>query len=120
MPGKKLPAKDLAHFENQLRMMLGVLNGDIDGLQASTLWDENRPEMQGDEGKNYSIELSLELLQHDAKTMKEVLDALQRLEQGTYGRCQTCGQWLLKDRLRAMPHARNCIGCQRAVEAEQL
>lgn len=116
MPGKKLTPKDLEHFESQLRIMLGVLNGDIDRLEASTLGGEDKPTVKGEEGEGYSIEFSLELLQQDSKTMKEVVDALGRIQDGSFGECEGCGCWILKERLRAMPHARYCIACQREAE----
>ena len=119
MPGKKLSDSDLKHFEAQLRMMLSVLQGDIDHLQADALGDGERPEQQGDEGDGYNAEFSLELLQHDEQTASHVLEALARVEDGTYGRCEDCDHWLKKDRLRAMPHAKRCIDCQRKIEAER-
>lgn len=118
MPGKKLSSQDLTHFEMQLRMMLNALQGDIDHLQTDALGDGTRVELQGDDGEGYAAEFSLELLQHDEETAKDVREALDRVKNGAYGRCEDCEQWLLKDRLRAMPHARRCIACQRVVEAE--
>jgi hypothetical protein len=38
----------------------------------------------------------------------EVEDALRRLEEGTYGRCDVCGRPLDDDQLEAMPTARLC------------
>ncbi len=120
MPGKKLSAKDLEYFAAQLRLMIAALTGDIDHLQAEALGDGQRPEQQGDEGEGYAAEFSLELLQRDEATLGDANDALGRISAGTYGRCQDCDQWLMKDRLRAMPHARRCIECQRSAESEAI
>ena len=38
--------------------------------------------------------------------------ALERIENGTYGACQECGNPIGKERLRAVPHARLCITCK--------
>jgi DnaK suppressor protein len=46
---------------------------------------------------------------------REVLAALQRLEQGTYGKCERCGQDIVFERLEARPMARLCVSCQQAV-----
>lgn len=118
MPGKKLSEKDLAAFRAQLELMLGVLNGDIDRLETEALGDGERPELQGDEGGVYAIEFNLDLLERDETTKSEVRDAISRVDEGTFGRCERCRVWIKKDRLRAVPHARNCIECQRALEAE--
>lgn len=48
-----------------------------------------------------------------AATLREQLDdvdrALAKLEDGTYGRCEVCGEEISADRLEAMPAARYCI-----------
>lgn len=111
MPGKKPSPKDLSLFDAQLRMMLGVLTGDIDSLQ-----DEALTPGDSDEGEGYFQEFSLELLQRDESTVQEVLDALDRLRAGEFGKCEMCDGWILKERLKAMPHARHCIECQREFE----
>ena len=41
----------------------------------------------------------------------EISAALARLDDGTYGVCETCGQPIPLDRLRARPTARRCIAC---------
>ena len=118
MPGRKPTSKDLKFFEAQLRVMLQVLSGDIDRLQKDALGGESPSEMQGDEGKGYAVEFSLELLQRDEGAVQEVIEALDRIATGAFGSCEMCEAWLLKDRLRAMPHARHCIDCQRRLEAD--
>lgn len=41
----------------------------------------------------------------------EVEAAISRLAEGTYGRCERCGQPIAPARLEAMPAARRCIAC---------
>ena len=43
----------------------------------------------------------------------EILDALRRVEEGTYGRCASCGNAIPYGRLLVMPEARTCAGCGR-------
>lgn len=43
-------------------------------------------------------------------------DALQRLEDGSYGVCEHCGKPIDRKRLRAVPEATSCVGCQEALE----
>lgn len=43
---------------------------------------------------------------------EEIDDALRKLERGTYGACESCGQNILKARLEALPYARQCIACK--------
>jgi DnaK suppressor protein len=44
-------------------------------------------------------------------TLQEIDDALQKLNDGTYGRCESCGNAITEARLEAMPAARLCITC---------
>jgi RNA polymerase-binding protein DksA len=41
----------------------------------------------------------------------EIDDALAKLDEGTYGRCESCGGEIGEARLEAMPAARLCITC---------
>ena len=39
-------------------------------------------------------------------------DALQRIDKGEYGKCSECGKVIEKERLEAVPHARQCLQCK--------
>lgn len=53
-----------------------------------------------------------ELLVNDLRgLLDEVEAALGRLEQGRYGRCETCGGPVGEERLEALPTTRYCRGC---------
>lgn len=43
----------------------------------------------------------------------QLLDALARIDAGTYGRCLTCGRPIAYGRLLVFPEARTCPGCER-------
>lgn len=45
------------------------------------------------------------------ENLREIDDALAKLEAGTYGLCEACGQPIAEARLDAMPSARLCITC---------
>jgi DnaK suppressor protein len=42
----------------------------------------------------------------------EIVAALERLEDGTYGKCENCGQEIPIERLEALPTARLCVTCK--------
>ena len=48
----------------------------------------------------------------EGKFLNYLEDALQRIEKGEYGRCETCGKLIEKERLEAVPHARQCLDCK--------
>lgn len=43
--------------------------------------------------------------------------AAEKRDEGTYGRCESCGGPIGKDRLAAVPEATRCISCQKGFEA---
>lgn len=45
-------------------------------------------------------------------TLDEVTQALAKLDDGTYGLCETCGARIDRARLEALPYARHCMDCQ--------
>lgn len=52
----------------------------------------------------------------DGKFLAYLDRAMERIENGTYGYCEECGQPLLKKRLEAVPHARMCVDCKTKLE----
>ena len=46
-----------------------------------------------------------------SETLVDIDAALGKLEAGTYGRCESCGQDIAEARLEAMPAARLCMSC---------
>lgn len=67
--------------------------------------DENASEVE-EYTDNLAIENTLE------KQLKEIDDALESLENGTYGKCQNCGSEIPTERLLAYPSAKTCLNCQ--------
>jgi DnaK suppressor protein len=53
----------------------------------------------------------------DMKLLREISDALQRIEQGTYGVCLECEEPISVKRLDAVPWARYCVTCQEQIAA---
>lgn len=45
------------------------------------------------------------------ETLQEINEALEKLEAGTYGLCESCGGQIPEARLEAMPAAKFCIDC---------
>ena len=119
---RKLSTRDLESYASLLRRMLASVRGDIDSLEQEALGDgaaDAGATNQGDEGAGYSLDTSLELLERDEATEREIEDALARIGAGDYGRCEGCESWIPRQRLRTVPHARNCIDCQRKEEGNR-
>jgi len=59
----------------------------------------------------FEEEKALALEAHLVGLLGKVEDALNRFENGTYGRCTECGQAIDPDRLEALPYATTCLTC---------
>ena len=118
--GRKLNAQDLENYRTILERARREIAGDIDDLAADAFSGESGRlsiDNPADVGSDsFNQEFSLELLQRDEVTLGQITDALERIDQGSFGRCQGCESWIPKTRLNAMPYARNCVDCQRKAE----
>jgi RNA polymerase-binding protein DksA len=116
----KLSSKDLEEFKVSLLKARAVLSGDLSQLHEEAFGQNGNVDASeskaGDTSDGYYQEFNLQLLERDEETLQQVLDALDRVENGTYGQCEGCENGIAKERLRAVPHARFCIDCQRQAE----
>jgi DnaK suppressor protein len=60
----------------------------------------------------YERELAWGLSETERMRLQEVEDALERIENGTYGKCDRCGNQIASPRLEALPFAKLCVECQ--------
>jgi RNA polymerase-binding protein DksA len=65
---------------------------------------------------NYEQEFALGLMDSERKLLREIDDALERIEQGIYGICEGTGKPIPKARLEAQPWARYCVEYTRLLE----
>ncbi len=73
-------------------------------------FDPNHP---GDVGTEmYEREKDLALHENLDGLLTQINEALVKLENGTYGRCERCGGSISAARLEALPYATLCIECQ--------
>jgi DnaK suppressor protein len=61
-------------------------------------------------------ELDYSLEENSTRVLDEIDSALRRIEDGTFGTCQRCGNAIALERLEAMPYATKCIDCKRLEE----
>jgi DnaK suppressor protein len=87
--------------------------------QADSLALEHEPgdvqfDEEGGEGgtSNVDRELDLILSGQALAAVEEIDRALAKIDAGTYGRCEHCGQPIPEARLEALPHAALCVVCK--------
>ena len=93
----------LVEEQEELRGRLSEIEG---AKQTSPSYDEgfaDSAQVSAEQGENRALSASL------AEQLSEVNEALQRIEEGTYGNCVTCGEEIGEARLEAMPATPYCI-----------
>jgi len=56
----------------------------------------------------------------DGRLLYHIDEALRRIRDKTYGKCQECGKPISMARLEAVPHARLCIECKEEEEQKKI
>jgi len=65
---------------------------------------------------NYEVENTACLLETEGQMLADIDHALELIEKGAYGRCESCGKRIPLKRLKAIPWARLCVACANASE----
>jgi DnaK suppressor protein len=121
---KKAAATGRKRFLTKMREQLSEMKTKLLGELDSDL----RAEREGnkDEGMDtYDLaseerdrEINFILSDRERVKIKQIDDALGRLDDGTYGVCESCGLEIAEERLQALPFTRLCRDCQQEQEKE--
>ncbi|MBN1675973.1 MAG: TraR/DksA C4-type zinc finger protein [Kiritimatiellae bacterium] len=123
---KGLSVKDLRKYRGVLLALHDQISGRISFLARDNLNQSGRDSSgdlsrysthMADQGTdNFDRELALSLVSTEQDALFEIDDAIQRIDAGEYGICESCGEEIEPGRLQAIPFARNCVACQSANE----
>ncbi|KRT74374.1 MAG: TraR/DksA family transcriptional regulator, DnaK suppressor protein [Deltaproteobacteria bacterium CSP1-8] len=64
-------------------------------------------------------ELDMILTDREKQKLKQIDDALERIEENTYGFCEECGVKIPRARLKVVPFAKYCVECKEVIEREE-
>jgi len=121
-----LTAEEIKHFRELLAEKRQEIIGDVNHIEDEAL-KKSRLDASGDLSSmpihmadigtdNYEQEFSLNLLDSERKILQEINQALNRMEDETYGICEATGRGISKARLEARPWARYCMAYAKIVE----
>ncbi len=65
---------------------------------------------------SFERETAQSLSNHARGLLTQIDDALRRMDAGTYGLCERCGEAIEPERLEAIPYATLCMDCKRREE----
>jgi DnaK suppressor protein len=107
---------DTAIARKRLEEIRGELDKSIMVLQEEQPTERSgtdSPQDPADAGTNLSENDRTQAVLSAAKVQRRaILDALDRIEHGTYGTCADCGSPIPEGRLDARPEASRCVKCQ--------
>jgi len=113
--------------KNQLEEFKNLLNEKLDDLldEASKTvsgmsnLNENLPDPADRASLESDRNFTLRIRDRERKLIGKIKDALERIENGTYGICESCQEEISQDRLRARPVTTLCIDCKKRQEDEE-
>ena len=118
---------DLHQMKNRLETKRDELRTNISGLTEAhpvptdSIEASDGPNDFEDKAVDF-LELQQEqsLLVNEQALLTEVLRALKRIDEGSYGLCVTCGNPIPEKRLEAIPWAARDVKCEQALEQRNL
>ncbi len=96
------------------QMRRDVLSGS--GKEARGDLSSTPTHMADSASDSYDQDFTLERLSSSSETLQQIDEALERIEDGTYGCCEECQASIGPRRLRIKPYASLCIDCKRQEE----
>ncbi|MCT4606417.1 MAG: TraR/DksA C4-type zinc finger protein [Marinisporobacter sp.] len=72
---------------------------------------DNHPADIGTE--TFQVEMNFNLKKNEKLALQEIDEALQKIKEGTYGRCVDCGKDIPEERLEIMPATQKCVACEK-------
>lgn len=112
-----LSSKKTEHFKQFLETRIAELETMLNSAQRETRVDAAR---HADPADQAASEYERQAIIHKATAARQMIrvlsQALERLRQGTFGECASCGGDIEAKRLEAIPWATYCLKCQGARE----
>ncbi len=123
---RSLTSADIKHFRQILLEKRREILKNVNEIEDEAL-KKSRMDASGDLSSmpihmadigtdNYEQEFALGLMDSERKLLREIDEALGRIENQTYGICEETGKLIRKARLEAQPWAKHCVEYARMLE----
>jgi len=115
-----MDSKKLEHFKKILLTQLRDLTAQVSDDRAAAIdsLDGDAKDVVDKSQQDVNQELALQLGERASRMIAEVDQALMRIDEGSYGKCERCEKEIDERRLEAVPTARYDAACQEAIERE--
>ena len=118
--------REMKPFKQLLLDLRVRLRGDVSTLANSALSTQGTgsssssvPSHIADMGSDtYEQDNNLLLMSNEGEVLQQIEDALERIEDGVYGKCIECEKVIPKTRLNAIPYTPYCVKCASELESQ--
>jgi DnaK suppressor protein len=120
-PAASSKERDLAEIRRELEQQRKALLNEAGVMigQGLMIGSENLPDL-GDQATAVADQnFMLRLKEREQKLLKKIDEALDRITQGTFGICESCGGEISFKRLKARPVTTLCIECKTRQEEDE-
>ncbi len=119
---KALDKRTIERFKKILLKEREEIIGDVKQIyESSKEVGQDGIQDIGDEAANvYNKQILLTLNENERERLKEVDEALDRIETRMYGICEECGEPIGLKRLEVKPVAKYCVPCKTKLEKERI
>jgi RNA polymerase-binding protein DksA len=93
-----------------------IVEGDVDDGELSSAAGDQHLADHASEMVDRELDESLE--ENAEELVRDIDRALEKIDEGTYGSCERCGQQIPEERLAAVPYATLCLSCRQLEERE--
>lgn len=108
------------YFKSLLKQQLAELSAnERTRLDNLTEFEDKSVDLVDQASVDSDLDARLRFKERDSRLIAKIKDALERLEEGTFGICEDCGKPIAEERLRVRPVASFCIECKRKQEAQE-
>ncbi len=120
----KMPKIELKQYKEILLVLRARVQGDVSGLADSALNESGLgtanstiPSHIADAASDtYNQDNTLRLMDNEYVALQLIEDALERIEDGSFGLCTVCDGKITKTRLKVLPYTPYCIKCASELE----
>lgn len=108
-----MDAEKLEYFRGilleEMRTLLGEAGKTVSEMTAD---NTNFPDPNDRATQESDRNFELRIRDRERKLINKIREALERIDEGTFGTCETCGEDISEGRLRARPVTTLCIDCK--------
>ncbi len=106
--------KTTRRFRERLLSMRENLAGEVLALKEEgfSLGNDGIQDIGDDAANTYARQVLLGLSERDREVLRQIDDALERIDQGAFGECEECGEGIGTARLEVLPYTTLCVECK--------